>query len=427
MTTTPHDTTFLQVGLPDVHGRLTGRRLLVNSDQQAPAPSFTARDYVLATDIDLTEAEPETETEGLHWYTGDGDIVVRAAEDSRVYDLGDAGRLVLADAHDSAGRPIHAAPRQVLKAVLADAARLGLQPAIGTEVEFYAYGQSPQALRDDTFRDPRPHSPYIPDTLLETPPGDRALLEAICRACGQAGLDVEGYANEGAPGQFEINFGYGDFLQVCDAHAVYKTIVRETARLHDRTVTFMAKPTDDSFGSSCHMHLSLGHEGGNAFHDEKVLRSFMAGVLTLLPESSLFYAPYVNSYKRLPAGASAARLAWHRRRRSTLRLISPEHNPRLELRIAGADANPYLAAAAFLAAGLYGVEQRLDCPQEGEALDTFPSTLAQAIARTRSGTALRGVLPAGAVELVTAVAQVELDEFERTVTSFERERLLERI
>jgi len=251
----------------------------------------------------------------------------------------------------------------------------------------------------------------------------------------EAGLKVESSKGEAWPGQQEINFRYADAVTMADNHTVYKTGAREIAFQHGQSITFMAKPDHTSIGSSCHIHSSLWRDGESAFAGESdVFKQYLAGQIACSRELAVFMAPTINSYKRYAAGSWApTTLAWgYDNRTCGFRIVGHGSALRAETRIPGADANPYLAFAALLAAGLYGIEQGLELGPafEGNAYESdverFPSTLREAIAALESGTMARPALGDDVVDHYLNYARTEQALFDRVVTCYERERMFER-
>jgi glutamine synthetase len=222
---------------------------------------------------------------------------------------------------------------------------------------------------------------------------------------------------------------------MADNHAVYKNGAKEIAHLNGCSITFMAKPDHRWIGSSCHIHSSLWRDGESAFAGESdVFRSYLAGQIACSRELAIFFAPNVNSYKRYAAGSWApTTLAWGRDNRTCgFRIVGSGSALRAETRIPGADANPYLAFAALLAAGLYGIEQGLELGPafEGNAYESdverFPSTLREAIEALEQGTMARAAFGDDVVEHYLNYARTEQELFDRVVTCYERERFFER-
>ncbi len=248
-------------------------------------------------------------------------------------------------------------------------------------------------------------------------------------------MRVETSKGEAWPGQHEINFRYADALTMADNHVVYKNGAKELAHLNGCSITFMAKPDHTWIGSSCHIHSSLWRGSRSAFEGESpTFRRWLAGQIANLKELAIFLAPNVNSYKRFAAGSWApTTLAWgHDNRTCGFRIVG--HGPalRTETRIPGADANPYLAFAAIIAAGLDGIERKLRLPKalEGNAYesdaDRFPHSLREAIAALEGGTMARGAFGDEVVDHYLNYARTEQELFDRVVTSYERQRFFER-
>jgi glutamine synthetase len=250
-----------------------------------------------------------------------------------------------------------------------------------------------------------------------------------------AGLKVESSKGEAWPGQHEINFRYADALKTADDHVIYKTGAKEIAHQRGLAITFMAKPDHRWVGSSCHIHSSLWRDGEPAFAGETdVFEQYLAGQIALASELAIFLAPTINSYKRFAAGSWApTTLAWaHDNRTCGFRIVGHGSSLRPETRIPGADANPYLAFAALLGAGLYGIEQglKLGPPFEGNAYESdvewFPGSLREAIDRLENGTVARQLFGDDVVDHYLNYARTEQALFDKVVTDYERERMFER-
>ncbi len=268
------------------------------------------------------------------------------------------------------------------------------------------------------------------------------LLRRIRNEMTAAGMTVESAKGECNLGQHEIVFRYDEALTTCDQHVIYKTGAKEIAAQQGRSLTFMAK-YDEREGNSCHIHLSLRDESGDAvFADPSqdlgmsaTMRHFLAGQLAALPELTLLYAPNINSYKRYRPGSFApTAVAWGPDNRTcALRVVG--HGPalRFENRVPGGDVNPYLAVAGMIAAGLHGVEQRLElpapCTANAYAGDAphVPATLRDAAERWRSSALARDAFGAEVVDHYLNMARVEQDAYDSAVTDWERYRSFERM
>jgi glutamine synthetase len=267
------------------------------------------------------------------------------------------------------------------------------------------------------------------------------LLRRIRNDMAGAGLYVESAKGECNPGQHEIAFRYTDALTTCDNHSIYKTGAKEIAAQEGRSLTFMAKYNERE-GNSCHIHISLRSTGGDAVlagdgeHGfSKLMRHFLAGQLACLREFTYFLAPNINSYKRFAAGSFApTAVAWGQDNRTcALRVVGHGESLRVENRVPGGDVNPYLAVAALVAAGLYGIERELEPEAEfvGNAYEsdkpTVPTTLRDAADLLASSKHARQAFGADVIEHYLNAARVEIAAYDAAVTDWERIRGFERL
>src|SRR5436305_19353 len=335
--------------------------------------------------------------------------------------------------HD--GTPVAPSPRQVLKAQVEKARALGYEPMFGSELEFFLFRESYAEAHAKHYHDLTPSVPYILDYHILAASFDEPFLRSIRTSMKTAGMVVESSKGEAWAGQHEINFRFADALKAADDHVVYKNGIKEIAFQQGCSVTFMAKPHHDWVGSSCHIHSSLWHEGENAFAGESELfRHYLAGQIACLGDLAVFVAPVVNSYKRFAAGSWApTTLAWgYDNRTCGFRVVGHGSSVRPETRIPGADANPYPAFAALLAAGPYGLEEKPELnpategnPYESDA-DHYPHALREAIARLESSTVARELLGDQVIDHYLNYARTEQELYDKTVTGYERERMFER-
>jgi glutamine synthetase len=323
----------------------------------------------------------------------------------------------------------------VLKAQVEKARALGYEPMFGSELEFFLFRESYAEAHAKHYHDLTPSVPYILDYHVLAASFDEPFLREVRTSMKAAGMIVESSKGEAWAGQHEINFRFRDALRAADDHVVYKTGLKEIAFQRGCSVTFMAKPHHDWVGSSCHIHSSLWRDGANAFADESELfRHYLAGQIACLADLAIFIAPVINSYKRFAAGSWApTTLAWgYDNRTCGFRVVGHGSATRPETRIPGADANPYLAFAALLAAGLYGIELELELGPalEGNAYvsdaDRFPHALREAIVRLESSSVARELLGDEVIDHYLNYARTEQELFDKTVTGYERERMFER-
>jgi glutamine synthetase len=422
------------VAFTDMQGRLMGKRLHADFFlDDALEHGVEGCNYLLALEMEM---EPVPGYEIAGWERGYGDF--RLAPDlstlRRIPWL-EGTALVLADVLWHDGSPVGPSPRQVLARQVERARALGFEPMFGSELEFFLFKESYADAHAKHYRDLTPSVPYILDYHVLATSYDESLIRQIRNGMQGAGIQVESSKGEAWAGQHEINFRYAPALTMADNHVVYKNGAKEIAYLNGCSLTFMAKPDHTWVGSSCHVHGSLWREGENAFAGEsETFRQFLAGWISGARELALFLAPTINSYKRYAAGSWApTTLAWgYDNRTCGFRVVGHGAGARVETRIPGADANPYLAFAALLAAGLHGIEAGLEPPAvfEGNAYESdverFPSTLREAISELEQGTVARVAMGDEVVDHYLNYARTEQRLFDQVVTCYERERLFER-
>jgi glutamine synthetase len=423
------------VAFTDMQGRLLGKRLhgefFLEGD--VAEEGVEGCNYLLALDMEM---DPTPGYGIASWERGYGDFGLKPdlATLRRIPWL-EATALVLCDIVWHDGSPVNPSPRQVLKRQVERAAELGYTAKFGSELEFYLLKDSYEEAYAKHYRDLRPSVPYILDYHILATTYDEPLIRQIRNGMQGAGIKVETSKGEAWPGQQEINFRFDDAVTMADNHTIYKNGAKEIAHLNGQSITFMAKPDHTWIGNSCHIHSSLWRDGESAFAGESdVFKQYLAGQIASLKELAIFLAPTINSYKRFAAGSWApTTLAWgHDNRTCGFRIVGHGAGLRAETRIPGGDANPYLAFAALLAAGLNGVEQGLELPPalEGNAYESdaerFPHSLREAIAALESGTMARAALGDDVVDHYLNYARTEQRLFDEAVTCYERERMFER-
>jgi glutamine synthetase len=423
------------VAFTDMQGRLMGKRLHGEFflEGEVAEHGVEGCNYLLALDMEM---DPTPGYGIASWERGYGDfgLMPDMATLRRIPWL-EATALVLCDVVWHDGSPVNPSPRQVLKRQVERAAELGYTAKFGSELEFYLLKESYEEAHAKHYRDLTPSVPYILDYHILATTYDEPLIRQIRNGMQGAGIRVETSKGEAWPGQQEINFRYEDAVTMADNHTIYKNGAKEIAHLNGQSITFMAKPDHTWIGSSCHIHSSLWRDGESAFAGESdVFKHYLAGQIASLKELAIFLAPTINSYKRFAAGSWApTTLAWgHDNRTCGFRIVGHGAGLRAETRIPGGDANPYLAFAALLAAGLNGVEQGLELPPplEGNAYESdaerFPHSLREAIEALESGTMARAALGDDVVDHYLNYARTEQLLFDEVVTCYERERMFER-
>jgi glutamine synthetase len=424
----------------DMQGRLMGKR--IHGDyflEDVIEHGVEGCNYLLALDMEM---DPVPGYEMANWEKGYGDfgIVPDMATLRRIPWL-ETTAMVLCDvvAHD--GGPIAPSPRQVLIKQYERAYDMGYVPMMASELEFYLYKESYAEAWQKGHRDLTPTIPYILDYHILATTMDETFIHQLRRGMQGAGIPVEFSKGEAWAGQHELNVRYADAVTSADRHTIYKNGVKELAALNGISATFMAKPSEKDIGSSCHIHMSLtdAEQGSSTFvdgHDETdTFRHFLGGLRAHIPEVALFVAPSVNSYKRYAAESWApTSISWGRDNRTAgFRIVGHGQSRRIECRIPGADVNPYLGYAALLAAGLDGIENRLDPGPElkGNAYEAaeaeaFPSTLREAVANWESSDFVKRAFGEDVWRHYLNYGQTEQRLFDQVVTDYERTRMFER-
>ncbi len=423
------------IAFTDMQGRLMGKRLHGEFfvEQVDDGHGTEGCNYLLALEMEM---DPVPGYEIASWEQGYGDfeLVPDLATLRRIPWL-EGTALVLADVlwHDHS--PVQPSPRQVLKAQMERAAALGLTPMMGSELEFYLLKETYAEAYEKGYAALTPSVPYILDYHILGTTYDEPLMRTIRNHMQAAGMRVETSKGEAWPGQQEINFRFADALTMADNHVVYKNGAKEIAFQHGCSISFMAKPFEDWIGNSCHVHSSLFRDGAPAFaKDETLFGQWLAGQIACFEELAVFLAPTINSYKRFAAGSWApTSLAWGNDNRTCgFRVVGKGAARRAETRIPGGDANPYLAFAAIIAAGLHGIEQGLELPPalEGNAYESdsrrFPSSMREAITALENGTMARAAFGDQVVDHYLNYARTEQGLYDKFVTDWERKRYFER-
>jgi glutamine synthetase len=423
------------IAFTDMQGRLMGKRLHGEFfvEQVDDGHGTEGCNYLLALEMEM---DPVPGYEIASWEQGYGDFeLVPDLTTLRRIPWLEGTALVLADVlwHDHS--PVQPSPRQVLKAQMERAAALGLTPMMGSELEFYLLKETYAEAYEKGYAALTPSVPYILDYHILGTTYDEPLMRTIRNHMQAAGMRVETSKGEAWPGQQEINFRFADALTMADNHVVYKNGAKEIAFQHGCSISFMAKPFEDWIGNSCHVHSSLFRDGAPAFaNDETLFDQWLAGQIACFEELAVFLAPTINSYKRFAAGSWApTSLAWGNDNRTCgFRVVGKGAARRAETRIPGGDANPYLAFAAIIAAGLHGIEQGLELPPalQGNAYESdsrrFPSSMREAIAALENGTMARAAFGDQVVDHYLNYARTEQGLFDRFVTDWERKRYFER-
>lgn len=435
------DTEIIEALVTDTNGVIRGKQLPVGALAKVYGSGLRLPASVFALDI----WGQDVEASGLIFETGDADRVCVPVPGTLkpVPWLATPTAQLLLTMVENDGRPFYADPRQVLSRVLATYRARDLTPVVAIELEFYLF----DARRDEQGRPQLPLSPVTGQRLFDSQLyGLDELQEfgevfgTINRACVAQSIPTDTLIAEQAPGQYEINLVHlPDALAAADYAVMLKRVIKGVASAHRMTASFMAKPFGQRAGNGMHVHFSLlDRDGHNVFDDgteqgSPVLSQAIAGLLATMADGMAVFAPNANSYRRFQPGSHAPMApAWGYDNRSTALRI-PLAEPaamRIEHRVAGADANPYLTLATILAGALHGIEQRLEPPPAtvGDAYAqhprSLPDTWEHALERFENSDFIREHLGAGAQTIYSACKWQELFAFRRQVTPLEYDAYL---
>lgn len=437
-----HKIEHVKLGGFDVDGVLRGKYISLEKFFSAAESGFGFCDVIFGWD----SADALYDNVALTgWHTGYPDALARVDLSTFcVLPWETSTACFLVDFFRKDGSPLPASPRQVLRRVIESAAKRGYTANASIEYEYFFFREDPLSARQKRFRDMTPLSPGMFGYSFVRSSAHSDLVHAILDAAGAMGIELEGFHTETGPGVYETAIRYDDALRAGDKAALFKTLVKIVARKHGLLATFMAKWNADLPGCSGHLHQSLTERSGkkNLFYESKsdshmseLMQQYMAGQLSLMRELTVMFCPTINSYKRTVPGTWApTNVTWGIDNRTTaLRAISAgAKSTRVEHRLPGADANPYLSLAASLASGLYGIENRLElAAPTGNAYQSqaaaLPRSLEESTKLFRSSKAARQIFGDEFVDHYSATRDWETRQFRRAVTDWELERYFELI
>lgn len=428
----------------DMQGRLIGKRFLARYFVESAYDETHGCNYLLAIDIDM---EPVPGYKAANWALGYGDFVMKPDLSTiRRIPWLEKTALVLCDVQDHATHEdLPHSPRGILKRQVARLKERGWLAYFASELEFYLFDDTYNGARAKHFQNLTTASPYTEDYMLQLTTKEEPIMRALRNGLDGAGIPVENSKGETGLGQEEINIRYAEALEMADRHSILKNGAKEIAALQGKSITFMAKYNYSQAGSSSHIHNSLWSADGKTplFYDKKaeytmspLMRSWVAGQLKYARDLTWFLAPYINSYKRFQVATWApTKITWSRDNRTAGFRLCGEGSKgiRIECRIGGADLNPYLAFATLIAAGLAGIDEKLELskPFEGDAynaakLTDIPRTLRDATETLAKSKLLKAALGEDVIEHYVHTAKWEQFEYDRRVTDWELHRGFER-
>jgi glutamine synthetase len=435
------------VALTDMQGRLVGKRVQAEAFLKGVVDhGIHFCTYLLGTDMEMSTPDG---FKLMNWETGYGDWIGREVwESTRILPWLEGTAIVLCDATDEDGAEIPVSPRTMLKRQVERAGSLGYSVKSGTEFEFYVLADTFEDLAEKGYNDIERVGYYNEDYHLLQATKLEPLYRQIRNQMTAARIPIEFSKGEAAPSQHEVNIRYDEVLESADRSVLFKHGAKEIAWLNGYGLTFMAKPYAEWTGSSGHLHISLWDPAGEKplFHDEsgakgapygtsQTMRWFLGGMMALQRELALFIAPNINSYKRYAVASWApVNVVWGRDNRTTgFRIVGSGPGLHIENRFPGGDMNAYLAYAAEVGAGLYGIEHKIEPPAEfhgngyeAKGCDRMPRALYEAVGLLEKSKAAVEIFGRDVVDHYLNAARVERDAYDAAVHAWDRERYLER-
>ena len=430
------------VCLVDMQGRLMGKRFHAQSFVESGYDETHCCTYLLATDLEMATPDGYAATS---WEAGYGDYIMKPDLTTlRYVPWLEGTAMVLTDVLDHHHEPVPHSPRQMLKVQVARLKALGYSASMATELEFFLFKESFEELAENGYSTLTPISAYNEDYHILQTTKEESVMRPIRNHLYQMGIPIEGSKGEAEAGQEELNIKYADALACADHHTLAKHAVKEIAWQQGKAATFLPKWNQNRVGSASHVHQSLWKNGKPAFVDESadlgkstIMDHYMAGLIRYATDYTYFMAPYVNSYKRFAKGSFApTKIVWSvDNRTAAYRLCGAGTSGiRVECRVPGADMNPYLAQAAMLAAGIKGIEEKLELPEpfNGDVYaskdsQSIPSNLYKAIAALENSEMLKEAFGEDVVKHYVRCGEVEIEDFEQVVTDWEIQRGFERV
>ncbi|MEZ8026035.1 glutamine synthetase family protein [Enterovibrio norvegicus] len=433
--------THVKVGLFDNDGVMRGKYMSKDKFFSSLDSGFAFCDVVLGWDV---KDQLYDNAKFTGWHTGYPDAGARVLPDTCREVLDEDGMLLFIAEFEGDAEAV--CPRATLRRVLEKAAAMGFDAYAALEYEFFLFDETPHSAREKGFRNLRTITPDWFGYSMIRNSTYSGLYKAILAMGESMDFPIEGIHSETGPGVIEAALTYDNAKDAADKAALFKTYMKVLAQKNEMMATFMAKWTNDYPGQSGHIHVSLREKasGESAFYDENaelnmsdIQRHFLAGQQKLMPEFLCMIAPTINSYSRMIPGFWAPTTAtWGVENRTTSLRVIPgsEKSQRIEYRLGAADANPYLALAAALASGLYGIEHKMEPTERivGNAYEQdhpselqLPSTLWEAAQRFKSSDAAKSMLGEAFVEHFAASREWEEREFRKHVTDWELDRYFE--
>ncbi|MDN4596690.1 glutamine synthetase family protein [Leifsonia virtsii] len=442
-----HDIKVIKLGAVDIDGLWRGKRLSAQYFVEAAYSAGTNICNILfGWDIEDASISDLTFT---GWHTGYPDVNLRPDLSTLRTVPGEPGvASVICDIYQPDGSLLPISPRQVLQRVVERSNNLGYAPICAYEFEFYLFEGTARELSRRSWRDLEPISTGNHTYSVYRDTGSDHVIGLIRDRLADQGVFIEASNSEHGAGQFEVNIHYGDALRAADSALVLKNTVKEIAAQHGLTASFMAKVNKNHAGSSGHVHQSLVSEAGgealfanpgNPAELSELGMAYLAGLVSGTRDLTAIYLPTINSYKRVEGGQWAGSSStWGLDNRTVAIRSIPSAGPaaRVENRVAGADANPYLVLAANIASGLSGIEQKLTPPpavignayeKDTDASLRLPNSLEPATEVFAESALAKEYFGEEFVRHYAETRRWEVRQFHTAVTDWEVARYLEHI
>ncbi|HEY0655664.1 MAG TPA: glutamine synthetase [Chryseosolibacter sp.] len=438
-----HPSRKVKIAFADVDGVLRGKYISADKFRSVVKGGTGFCDVIFGWDAGDVAYDNTTYT---GWHTGYPDAKARIAmETFRQIPWENDVPFFLGEFIKANDEPSPICPRQLVKKVLKDASDAGFSPIFSQEFEWFNFAETPQSASDKKYINLTPITPGMFGYSILRSTLKNSFFSDLFEQLTKFRIPIEGLHTETGPGTYEAAIEYAGIVEAADRAVLFKTAVKEIAYKHGVMATFMAKISETLPGCGGHVHQSLWDQSGekNLFYNEKdphhmsgLLKSYIAGQLHCLPHILPMFAPTINSYKRLVEGAWApTTLTWGPDNRTVaLRVLcAGSKSARLETRVIGADVNPYLAMAAALASGLYGIRKQLKLsqpPTSGNGYrdfsnGTLPGNLHDATQAMKKSDVAKEILGETFVEHFVQTREWEWRQHLKAVTDWEYKRYFE--
>jgi glutamine synthetase len=446
-----HPSGKVKIAVADMDGILRGKYISTDKFLSVIEKGLGFCDVIFGWDAGDTVYDNASFT---GWHTGypDSPVVLDINtfrkipwENDVPFFLGELENTPISNGNSGKKNPAEICPRQLLKKILSQAVELGLTPYFSQEFEWYNFSETPKSANEKQFKNLAPLTPGMFGYSILRSSQENPYFTDLFELLKKFDVPLEGLHTETGPGVYEAAIVYSGILEAADRAVLFKTAVKEIAYKHGIMATFMAKINENLPGCGGHIHQSIWDQDGkqNLFYNEKDemkmsegMKSYVAGQLFCLPHILPMFAPNINSYKRLVTGTWApTTLTWGIDNRTVALRILPGSpgSCRIETRVVGSDVNPYLAMAACLAAGLYGIKNKLELKEPatiGNGYRNFsngvlPSTLDEATQQMKNSEIAKEIFGAAFVEHFTQTREWEWRQHLKAVTDWELKRYLE--